>query len=149
MRGTRVAVTGWTQDASNGQAQASDAMPSTNDRRWVLIGARGHQPGSGVHLPLLQFGRWLKRRAPCREPSEQPVQPLQVIDHAPAPTAALDLLAPGFHASEIFAGIEVVGAELCDIERDDVEALEVERHLAHVALGKIFLEIGEDQDFLA
>ena len=80
---------------------------------------------------------------------KESVQPLQIVDHAPMPTALFDSRTPRIDAREIFARVEVVRAQFRDVERDDVEALQVEGNVAHVSLREIFLQVGENEDRLA
>src|SRR5215467_15035792 len=84
-----------------------------------------------------------------RERLQHAVEVIEVVDDPPVSAALLDAGAPLIEAVEVEARIEVVAAQLGDVERDDVEALQVERDVAHVALGELFLHVGEDQDLLA
>src|SRR3569833_1928810 len=92
----------------------------------------------------------LRAQTICRSPLQETVEPVEVVDDAPVATAFLHFVAPGVKSSEIFAGIEVISAKLGDIECDDVESLEIQSQvITHVALGELFLQVGENEDFLA
>src|SRR5207302_8800126 len=81
--------------------------------------------------------------------SEQAVEVIEVVDDAPAPAALLDPGAPVIEPREILARIEVVRVQLGDVERDHLEAVEVHRDVAHVALRQLLLHVREDEDLLA
>src|ERR1700752_2182302 len=80
---------------------------------------------------------------------EDSVEMVEVVDDPPVATALFDAVAPLVEAREVEARIEVVGTQLGHVERDDIEAAEVERHVAHIALGQLFFHVREDQDLLA
>src|SRR5581483_104503 len=91
-------------------------------------------------------------RAPRRTslPSEYSLQMLQVVDHAPVRGAGgAHALLPLFEPPGVAPRIHVVGAELGDIERDDVDAGQVQRNVAHRLLVELLLHVGEDQYGLA
>ena len=55
------------------------------------------------------------------------------MDHLPVTAGALDLFLPEVQTIQVLARIDVVATQLRDIERDDLEAFEIELDVVNAA----------------
>src|SRR5688572_22682823 len=87
--------------------------------------------------------------SPCLTPTENRVEPLEIVDDAPFLRAgALYTLLPGVEAAEIASRIDVVRVELGHVDRHHPDVLQVDREVADRHLVDFFLHVGEDKDRL-
>src|SRR5207245_5591885 len=87
--------------------------------------------------------------APPLAAREDPIQVVQIVDHAPLRSAGLlNARLPFLEAPEVAAWIDVVGLELDDVDRDHADVLEADREAAHRHLVELLLHVGEDDDGL-
>ena len=126
------------------------AQRSARSRRRASHWSHSRPPSSAARGSSII---WSFERTGATRPSatvlQQSIQTIEVVDDAPVAATLLDLAAPLVQPSEVQPRVEVVGAQLGHVERNDVEALEVERDVADVTLGELLLHVREDQDLLA
>src|SRR5262249_14373544 len=83
-------------------------------------------------------------------PGEYALEVFHVVHHAPlGRTSVTRALLPPLESAHVAARIDIVGAELGDVERDNPNAVEFDREVAHGLVVQLLLHIREDNDCLS